>query len=76
MFKLQPDIILRASHGFPNQVKAMFDEEFKTNTIWRNFKATKNNRVFDLDETLFGITANINADQSLEKMYELLYEEK
>jgi len=76
LYKLQPDIILRASHGFPNQVKAMFDEEFKTNTIWRNFKATKNNCVFDLDETLFGITANINADQSLEKMYQLLYEEK
>lgn len=76
LYKLKPDIILRATHGFPTQVTAMFDEEFKTNDVWKNFEATKKGRVYDLDETLFGITANVNADESLQKLYELLYEEK
>lgn len=76
LYKLQPDVILRASHGFPTQVKDMFDEEFKTNDVWKNFEATKNGYVYDLDEDLFGITANINADESLQKLYEYLYEEK
>lgn len=76
LYKLQPDVILRATHGFPGQVKKMFDEEFKTNTVWRNFKATQEGRVYDLDENLFGITANVNADEALQTLYELLYEEK
>lgn len=76
LYKMQPDVILRASHGFPKQVKTMFDEEFKTNTVWRNFKATQEGRVYDLDENLFGITANVNADEALQTLYELLYEEK
>lgn len=76
LYKLKPDIILRASHGFPNQVKNMFDEEFKKNDVWKNFDATKAGRVYDLDEDLFGITANVNADEALEKLYKILYEEK
>lgn len=76
LYKLEPDVILRASHGFPNQVQAMFDEEFKTNDVWKNFAATKSGRVHDLDEAVFGITSNVNADESLQTLYELLYEEK
>lgn len=76
LYKLQPDIILRASHGFSKQVKTMFDEEFQTNTVWKNFKATKSGRVYDLDESLFGITANVNADEALEMLYQMFYKEK
>lgn len=76
LYKLEPDVILRASHGFANQVTAMFDEEFKTNDVWKNFKATKEGRVYDLSEDTFGITANVNADESLQALYELLYEEQ
>ncbi|MBQ0140981.1 MAG: heme ABC transporter substrate-binding protein IsdE [Kurthia sp.] len=76
LYKLQPDVILRASHGFESQVTAMFEEEFKTNDVWKNFKATREGRVYDLPEDIFGITANVNADESLQALYELLYEEK
>lgn len=75
LYKLEPDVILRASHGFESQVTAMFEEEFKTNDVWKNFKATKEGRVYDLPEDIFGITANVNADESLQALYELLYEE-
>ncbi|EAH4447113.1 TPA: heme ABC transporter substrate-binding protein IsdE [Listeria innocua] len=69
-----PDIILRAAHGMPAEVVKMFDEEFKTNDIWKHFDAVKNNRVYDLDENLFGMTANLNAPEALREMEKMLYD--
>src|SRR5690606_8665027 len=37
-----PDVILRAAHGMPDEVIEMFDEEFRTNDIWKHFNAVKN----------------------------------
>lgn len=70
-----PDIILRAAHGMPKEVVEMFDEEFKTNDNWKHFNAVKNNRVYDLDEKLFGMTASLNAPTALTKLVELFYEQ-
>ncbi len=39
--KADPDIILRAAHGMPDEVVKMFDKEFKTNDIWKHFAAVK-----------------------------------
>lgn len=72
--QLDPDIILRAAHGAPEQVVEMFEQEFKENDIWKHFTAVKNNRVYDLEETLFGTTANLNAEEALEKLVEMLHE--
>ncbi|MBC2090041.1 heme ABC transporter substrate-binding protein IsdE [Listeria welshimeri] len=69
-----PDIILRAAHGMPAEVVKMFDEEFKTNDIWKHFDAVKNNRVYDLDENLFGMTASLNAPEALHEMEKMLYD--
>ncbi|EJU2823191.1 heme ABC transporter substrate-binding protein IsdE [Listeria monocytogenes] len=69
-----PDIILRAAHGMPAEVVKMFDEEFKTNDIWKHFDAVKNNRVYDLDENLFGMTASLNAPEALKEMEKMLYD--
>ncbi|MBD8004167.1 heme ABC transporter substrate-binding protein IsdE [Bacillus norwichensis] len=70
-----PDIILRAAHGMPDEVVEMFDKEFKENDIWKHFDAVKNNRVYDLEETLFGTTGNLAASEALDVMVELLYSE-
>ncbi|EJS5893060.1 heme ABC transporter substrate-binding protein IsdE [Listeria monocytogenes] len=69
-----PDIILRAAHGMPAEVVKMFDEEFKTNDIWKHFDAVKNSRVYDLDENLFGMTASLNAPEALKEMEKMLYD--
>ncbi|EAD2558118.1 heme ABC transporter substrate-binding protein IsdE [Listeria monocytogenes] len=69
-----PDIILRAAHGMPAEVVKMFDKEFKTNDIWKHFDAVKNNRVYDLDENLFGMTASLNASEALQEMEKMLYD--
>jgi len=69
----KPDIILRASHGMPEQVIQMFDEEFKSNDVWQHFEAVKNDRVYDLDELLFGTTASLAAVEALGELQKMLY---
>ncbi|MBS4207896.1 heme ABC transporter substrate-binding protein IsdE [Bacillus sp. FJAT-50079] len=71
-----PDIILRAAHGMPDEVVEMFDQEFKENDIWKHFDAVKNNRVYDLEETLFGTTGNLAASKALDELFKMLYPEE
>lgn len=68
-----PDVILRAAHGMPEEVVKMFDNEFRTNDIWKHFNAVKNGRVYDLEETLFGTTGNLAAIEALEVLEQMLY---
>ena len=71
--KADPDIILRAAHGMPDEVVKMFDKEFKTNDIWKHFAAVKNNRVQDLEERLFGTTGNLAAIEALDELKKMMY---
>lgn len=71
-----PDVILRAAHGMPEQVIEMFDKEFRTNDVWKHFDAVKNGRVYDLEETLFGTTGNLAAAEALDELMNMLHEAK
>ena len=51
----------------------MFDEEFKTNDIWKHFNAVKNGKVYDLEEELFGTTASLQVPQALGQLMEIFY---
>ena len=73
--QLDADIILRAVHGAPDDVVKMFNEEFATNDIWKHFDAVKNNRVYDLEETLFGTTANLAVNEAIDELLTILYPE-
>ncbi|MDT2254820.1 heme ABC transporter substrate-binding protein IsdE [Paenibacillus larvae] len=68
-----PDIILRAAHGMPEEVVKMFDKEFKENDIWKHFNAVKQNRVYDLEERLFGTTGNLEVSEALDTLAKMLY---
>ena len=68
-----PDIILRTAHGLPDEVLEMFAEEFSTNDIWQHFTAVQQGRVYDLDSSLFNMSANFNYDQALEQLQPMLY---
>ncbi|SHG51674.1 heme ABC transporter substrate-binding protein IsdE [Ornithinibacillus halophilus] len=68
-----PDVILRMAHGMPDEVVEMFDLEFKENDIWKHFKAVQDGRVYDLEETRFGTTANLAAPEALEELVDMLY---
>ncbi|MEK5102025.1 heme ABC transporter substrate-binding protein IsdE [Cytobacillus sp. FSL M8-0252] len=67
------DVILRLSHGMPDEVVEMFNSEFKDNNIWQHFNAVKNNRVYDLREPLFATTANLNVTNALDELVDILY---
>lgn len=71
----EPDIILRTAHALPEEVREMFDNEFKTNDIWKHFEAVKNGRVYDLDPSLFGMSANFDYPDALQVMGTVLYGE-
>lgn len=68
-----PDIILRAAHGMPDAVVEMFDEEFAENDIWQHFDAVQNDEVYDLEEELFGTTADLAVVEALDHLVELFY---
>lgn len=69
----EPDVILRASHAMPDQVKQMFADEFEKNDIWKHFTAVQNGRVYDLDSSLFGMSANFSYQQALDALQPMLY---
>ncbi len=71
----EPDIILRTAHALPDQVMAMFDEEFKTNDIWKHFAAVQNGKVYDLDPGIFNMSANFSYPEALRSLQPLLYGE-
>ena len=68
-----PDIILRAAHALPNEVKEMFAEEFETNDVWKHFRAVQEGKVYDLDSSLFNMSANFSYSDALEVLQSLLY---
>lgn len=71
-----PDVILRAAHGLPDEVVKMFDEEFRENDIWKHFDAVQNGRVYDLEEEIFGTTASLAVTEAIEQLKPLLYEDE
>lgn len=68
-----PDIILRAAHALPDEVKEMFAKEFETNDVWKHFRAVQNGKVYDLDSSLFNMSANFSYSDALEALQPLLY---
>lgn len=76
MQQKNPDIILRAAHALPDQVKEMFAEEFQTNDIWKHFRAVQEGKVYDLDSSLFNMSANFSYSEALKALQPMLYGEE
>ena len=72
----EPDVILRAAHGLPDEARKMFAEEFSTNDIWKHFKAVQEGRVYDLDSNLFNMSANFSYEEALKALQPMLYGEE
>ena len=68
----EPDVILRAAHGLPEEARKMFAEEFSTNDIGQHFKAVQEGRVYDLDSNLFNMSANFSYEEALKALQPML----
>ena len=75
MQRRDPDIILRAAHALPEDVEAMFRQEFETNEIWRHFRAVEDGCVYDLPYQEFGMSAKFNFPAALRILEPMLYGE-
>ncbi len=73
MLKKDPDIILRTAHAMPDDVMQMFRDEFKKNDTWSHFRAVKENKVYDLDNHKFGMSAKFNYPSALEDLQKIYY---
>lgn len=70
-----PDYILFMAHANPEESLAAFKAEFDSNAAWQNFDAVKENRVIALETGYFGMSANLQAADALEKLVGILYSE-
>lgn len=71
-----PDYILLMAHANPEESLAALQSEFESNEAWQNFDAVKQNRVYALETGYFGMSANLEAGEALEKLVEILYPEQ
>lgn len=70
----KPDVILRMTHGVKEDVIKMFAKEFSENPIWSQFEAVQNGKVFDLDDSLFNVSASLETPTALKELAAILYE--
>lgn len=70
-----PDYILLMAHANPEESLKALQNEFDANEAWQNFDAVTNDRVYALETGYFGMSANLQAGDALEKLVEILYQE-
>lgn len=75
VLKLNPDYILRLAHGDIEESKKAFEKEFSENPVWQTLDATKEGRVYDLDPTLFAVTANLSVSKAITELGNIIYGE-
>lgn len=75
LLKLDPDVILLTAHGLPEDAMKMFAEEFSTNDIWKHFRAVQENRVYQLDHNIFGMSCTFDWPEALDTLKKILYDE-
>lgn len=73
ILKAQPDIIIRFAHGNVEQTKESFKKLFDESPVWSKLNAVSNNKVFDLDYNIFGVSANLKMGDALRQLGEIIY---
>lgn len=68
-----PEIILRISHGSPEQMAQMFQREFTQNPVWGRLAAVQNGRVIDLPVDLFMSNPGLQMIDALEALARVMY---
>ena len=73
LLNLNPDKIVVMVHADPETTNAQIKETLATDTAWKNLDAVKNGEVHYLDSEYFGMSANLNVIEALDKMHDILY---
>jgi len=70
-----PDYILRFAHGAIEQTTEMFNQMFDENDAFLQLTAVREGRVYDLDPTIFGVSANLGAPAAFRELGNIFYGE-
>ena len=73
IIKLNPDKILVITHAVPEAAKKSVEEELSKD-LWKNVNAVKNNDITYLENGYFGMSANLQIVEAVEKLGDILYE--
>ena len=73
IIKLNPDKILVMTHAVPEAAKKSVEEEL-SKELWKNVNAVKNNDITYLENGYFGMSANLQIVEAVEKLGDILYE--
>ncbi len=68
-----PDYVLRFAHGNIEETSKMFDEAFDKNEAYQQLDAVKSGKVYDLDPTIFNVSANLEITTAIETLGEIFY---
>ena len=68
-----PDYVLRFAHGNIEETAKMFDAAFDSNEAYQQLDAVKSGKVYDLDPTIFNVSANLEITTAIETLGEILY---
>ena len=68
-----PDYVLRFAHGNIEETAKMFDEAFDSNEAYQQLDAVKSGKVYDLDPTIFNVSANLEITTAIETLGEIFY---
>ena len=73
IIKLNPNKILVMTHAVPEAAKKSVEEELSKD-LWKNVNAVKNNDITYLENGYFGMSANLQIVEAVEKLGDILYE--
>lgn len=68
-----PDYVLRFAHGNIEETSKMFDESFDKNEAYAQLDAVQNGKVYDLDPSIFNVSANLKVTEALTTLGDILY---
>lgn len=68
-----PDYVLRFAHGNIEETSKMFDDSFDKNDAYQQLDAVQNNQVYDLDSTIFNVSANLKVTEAITTLGDILY---
>lgn len=68
-----PDYVLRFAHGNVEETTEMFNQAFDSNEAYQALEAVQNGRVYDLDSSVFNVSANLQITTAIETLADILY---
>lgn len=72
--KLNPEKILVMTHAMPEETKSALEKEFAQSSAWQSLNAVKEDKIVYLDNSYFGMSANLKVIEGLGILQDIIYQ--